>query len=175
MILECKRSYNSSIRDSFKNESSHHMSENNFKETDSFSTNHIQETFGNRNSKNNPPSYVNQVQINLNNVNNKKNQSLDKKHNQNIIASPSMEKKMINNYFSEKSESKSKNNCPCQSHFEESLIRNNHCKLCGRYLEMNVQHNNYNSHQNQQITYLDNILKKKGFENDYNSNHSRPR
>jgi hypothetical protein len=150
------------------------MSENNFRETDSFSANNIQETFGNKNTKN-PLSYVNQVQINLNNVNNKKNQSLEKKHNQNIIASPSMEKKMINNYFSEKSESKSKKNCPCQSHFEESLIRNNHCRLCGRYVEINVPHNNYNRHQNQPITFLENALKKKGFENDYNSNHSQPR
>lgn len=156
-----------------KNESLNYMSENNLKETDSFTANNIQETFGNRNSKN-PLSYVNQVQINLNNVNNKKNQSLEKKHNQNIITSPSMEKKMINNYFSEKSESKNNNICPCQSHFEESLIKNSHCRLCGRYIEINV-HNNYNSHQNQPTSFLDNILKKKGYENDFNNNQSKPK
>lgn len=149
------------------------MSDNNFKETDSFSTNNIQETFGNKNSKNNPPSYVNQVQINLNNVNNKKYQSLEKKNIQNFITSPSTEKKMINNYFSEKNESKNRNHCPCQSHFEESLIRNNHCKLCGRYIEIHIPQSNHNSNQNHQITYLDNILKKKGYENDYNSNQSK--
>jgi len=151
------------------------MSDNNFRETDSFSSNNIQETFGNKNSKNNHPSFVNQVQINLTSGSNKKNQSLEKKNNQNIITSPSMEKKMINNYFSEKSESKNKNTCPCQSHFEESLIRNNHCKICGRYVEIHFPPNNYTSHQNNQITYLDNILKKKGFENDYNSNNPKPR
>ncbi len=141
------------------------MSEH-FRETDSFSANN-QETFGNRNSKNNP-SYINQVQINLNNVNNKKNQSLEKKVNQNVIISSPSEKKLINNYFSEKNESIKRNNCACHSHYEESLVRNNHCKLCGRYIEYNPPHNNYNSHQNQQITYLDNILKKKGYDLDFN-------
>ena len=147
------------------------MSENNFRETDSFSANHNQETFGNRNSKNNAPSYVNQVQINLNNVNTKKNQS-DKKPNQNIITSPASDKKMINNFFSEKSESIKKNNCACYSHFEESLIKNNHCRFCGRYLDINPNQNNYNSHNNQ-ISYLDNILKKKGYENDFNSHNPK--
>lgn len=167
-FIECKRSYHSSIKESFnRNDSSNQISEH-FRETDSFSANN-QETFGNRNSKNNHPSYINQVQINLNNVVNKKNQSLDKNGNQNLITSPPSDKKLLNNYFSEKNERIKKTHCACYSHFEESLIRNNHCKLCGRFLEINPSHNNYNSNQNQQITYLDNILKKKGYDQDFNS------
>lgn len=149
------------------------MSEKNFKDSDSFN---IQETFGNR-QKNYNPMYVNQVQINLTNTNsnNKKNQSMDKKNTKNFICSPASDKKLvINNYFSEKSESIKKNSCPCNSHYDESLLRNNMCRLCGRLVDLNPNNQAYGSNNNaqNQVTYLDNILKRKGYESEL---HSKPK
>ena len=86
----------------------------------------------------------------------------------NSVISPPSEKKLVNNYFSEKNESSKSKGCICQSRPEEALIKNGICRLCERTVDMNT--NNYHSNQNQQITYLDNIInKKRGYENDLNS------
>ena len=84
--------------------------------------------------------------------------------NKNLLFSPPSDKKLNNNYFSEKNETIKKNKCTCYTFYDETLIRNNLCRLCGRYTENHG--NNYNSNPNNQNSYVDNILKKKNIETD---------
>jgi hypothetical protein len=143
------------------------------KDNDSFNSFNNQETFGNRN-RSTDPSYVNQVQINLDKDNNKKN-IIDRRNNNNInnnqviITSPPSEKKLINNYFSEKNESLKSKGCICQTHPEEALIKNGICRLCDRNVK--IVSNNYNTYQTQ-LYNVDNLntIPKKPNTADYNSN-----
>jgi len=72
----------------------------------------------------------------------------------NSVISPPSEKKLVNNYFSEKNESSKSKGCICQTRPEEALIKNGICRLCDKIVKNN--YNNYNSLQNQnQISHLD--------------------
>ena len=170
-ILGAKKSYNSSIRDSLN--SYNQNTDSNLCENDSSGSanqNYNQETFGNRNK--NHPSYVNQVQINLTSTIQKKN-GKDKKITNNLFISPGSDKKIVNNYFSEKSECNKKIQCPCFFKYDESLIKNNQCRLCGRFIEF--QNNNKNIQQNNQIIYLENIIKKKNNDSENLPFNPKPR
>ena len=90
-------------------------------------------------------NFNNKRQNNLNERRNTNpNQITTTNSNSNSIVSPPSEKKLINNYFSEKNESGKTKGCVCQIRPEEALIKNGVCRLCNR----NVK-SNYNSHQNQ--------------------------
>lgn len=122
------------------------------------------------------PSYINQVQINLNN--NKKNSSNDRKGNNynnqhiNSIISPPSEKKLVNNYLSEKNESSKSKGCICQTRPEEALIKNGICRLCDRQISRNNNNTNKNQNNNNHISYLDNVTKKPRTA-DYNSHNNK--